>query len=48
MMVLKQKKVKLVNEDTTTRKNPDPTSVIYFKDTKVAEGRQVGENKIEK
>ena len=48
MMVLNQKKIKLVNEDTTPRRNPDPTSVIYLTTVKLAQHRQVDENRIEK
>ena len=48
MMVLNQKKIKLVNEDTTPRRNPDSTLVIYLTTVKVAQHRQVDENRIEK
>ena len=47
-MVLKQKKVKLVNEDTITRRNPDSTLGIYLTAVKVAQCRQVAENRREK
>ena len=30
MMILKKKKVKLANEDASTRRNHNSTSVIYF------------------
>ena len=48
MMILKQNKVKLENEDTTTRRNPDSTSGIYLTAVKVAQCRHVAENRREK
>ena len=48
MMILNQKKAKLENEDTTTRRNPDLTSGIYLTVVKVAQCRQVAENIREK
>ena len=48
MMILKQKKVKLENEDTTTRRNPDSTSEIYLIAVKAAQCRQLDENRREK
>ena len=47
MMILKQKKVKMANEDTTTRRNPDLTSGIYLTAVKVAQCRQGDENRRE-
>ena len=44
IMIVNQKKVKLANEDTTTRRNPDLTSGIYLTAVKVAQFRQVSEN----
>ena len=48
MMILNQKKVKLANEDTATRRNPDPNSGIYFTAVKVAQFRHVADNRKEK
>ena len=48
MMILNQKKAKLANKDTTSRKNPDWTSGIYLPYFKVAQCRQVDDNRIEK
>ena len=48
MMILKKKKVKLENEETTTRRNPDSTSVIYLTAVKVAQYIQVDGNRREK
>ena len=48
MMVLKQKEENLVNEDTTTRRNPYLNSVIYLTAVKVAQCRQLADNKREK
>ena len=48
IMMVKQKKVKLANEDTTTRRNPDSTSGIYLVAVKVAKFRQVADNRREK
>ena len=45
---LKKKKVKLVNKNTTTRRNPDSTSEIYLIAVKAAQCRQVDENRREK
>ena len=39
MMLLKQKKVKLVNEDSATRSNPDSTPGIYLNAFKVSQCR---------
>ena len=44
-MILKQNKVKLVNGDTTTRRNPDPHSGIYLTSVKVTQCRQVADNR---
>ena len=48
MMILKQKKVKLANEDTTTRRNPDLTLGIYLTTVIVTKCIQVAEKRIEK
>ena len=48
MMVTKQNKVKLVNEDTTTRRNPDPNLGFYLTAVKVAQCKQVADNSREK
>ena len=48
VMILKQKKVKLENEDANTRRNPDSTSGIYLTAVKVAQCRQVAKNRREK
>ena len=48
MMILKKKKVKLENQDTTTRKNPESPSVIFLTAVKVSQCRQVADNKREK
>ena len=48
MMVFKHRKVKLVNEDTATRRNPDFTSGIYLTAVKVAQCIKVAENRREK
>ena len=47
MMILNKKKVKLANEDANTRRNPYSTSVIYLTAVKVAQCRQVAENRRE-
>ena len=47
MMIIKQKKVKLANEDANTRRNPDSTSGIYLTAAKVAQCRQVAVNRRE-
>ena len=47
-MILKQKKVKLENKYIITRRNRDPTSVILLTAVKVAQCRQVDENRREK
>ena len=47
MMILKHNQVKLENEDTTTRGNPDSTLGIYPTDFKVVQFRQVADNKRE-
>ena len=46
-MILKQKKVKLENKYIITRRNRDPTSVILLTAVKVAQCRQVDENRRE-
>ena len=46
MMILNQKKVKLENEDVATRRKPDSISGIYLTAVKVAQYRQVAENRI--
>ena len=38
----------MANEDTTTRRNPDLTSGIYLTAVKVAQYRQVADNRREK
>ena len=48
MMILKQKKVKLTNEDANIRRNPNSTSGIYLNAVKVAQFRQVDANRREK
>ena len=48
MMILKKNKVKLENEDTITRRNPDSTSGIYLIHVNVLQCRQVAENRREK
>ena len=48
MVALKQKKVKLVNEDTTTRRNLDLGLGIYLTTVKVEQFRQVADNRREK
>ena len=47
-MIHNKKEVQLANEDTTTRRNPDSTSGIYLTNVKVAQCRQVFDNRIEK
>ena len=47
MMIHHQKKVKLANKDANTRINPNSTSGIYLTSDKVAQCRQVAENRIE-
>ena len=47
-MILKKKKIKLANEDTTTQRNPESTSGIYLTTVKLTQYRQVAENRIEK
>ena len=47
MMIHKKKKVKLANEDSNTRRNPDSTSGIYLTAVKVAQYRQVAANRRE-
>ena len=46
MMALKQKKVKPVKSYTATSSKSDSTSVIYPTTVKVAQCRQVAENRI--
>ena len=48
MMIIKQKKLKLANEDTATKRKPDSTSGIYPTAVKSEQYRQVAENRIEK
>ena len=48
MMILKQKKVKLENEYTNTRSKLDLTLGIYITAVKLAQCRQVSENRIKK
>ena len=48
MMMLKKKKVKLANEDTTSRRNPDFTSGIFITSVKLAQCTLVAENSTEK
>ena len=48
MMILKQNKIKLANEDTTTTRNSDSTSRMYLTAVKVAQCRQVADNRREK
>ena len=48
MMILNQKKVKLTNEDTDTRSNPDSTLGIYLTTVKVEQYIQVADNRREK
>ena len=45
IMILKQKKVKLENDDSNTRRNPNSTSGIYLTAAKVAQFRQVDVNR---
>ena len=47
MMILKQKKIKLENEDANNRRNPNSTSGIYLTTAKVAQFRQVAANRRE-
>ena len=44
MKKLKQKRVKMSNEDTTIMRNPDSTSGIYITVIKVSKCRKVAEN----
>ena len=46
MAILNQKKVRLVNDETSTR-NPDSSSVIYLTAAKVSKCRLVDENRRE-
>ena len=48
MMIIKEREVKLANEYTTTRRNPDLNSGIYLTTVKVAQCRQVADNSTEK
>ena len=48
MMVLNQKKVTLVKEDTTTRRNPYSTLGIYLTAVNFVQYRQVADNRREK
>ena len=45
MIILKEKKAKLSNEDANTRRNPDSTSGIYLIAVKLAQCRQVAANR---
>ena len=45
MMILKKRKVKMSNEDSKTRRNPNSTSGIYLTAIKVAQYRQVAANR---
>ena len=45
MIILKENKVKLENEDTTTRRNPDSTSGIYLTNVMVEQCRQVDDKR---
>ena len=47
-MIMKQKKVKRLNEDAATSRNPDSTSGIYLTAFKVAQCRQVDKNRRKK
>ena len=47
-MVLKKNKVKLVKEDTTTRRKPVSNLVIYLTAVKAAQFIQVADNRIER
>ena len=47
MMIIKKKKVNLVNEDAKTRRNPASTLGICLTAVKVAQCRQVAMNRIE-
>ena len=46
-MILKQKKVKLANEDASTRRNPNSTSGIYLTAARLGKCRQVAANRRE-
>ena len=48
MMILNKKKVKLADEDTTTRGHPNSTSGIYLTTVKVIQFRQLANNRREK
>ena len=45
VIILKQKKVKLSNEDVDTRRNPHSTLGIYLTDVKVVQYIQVADNR---
>ena len=45
MMIRERKKVRLANEDTATRRDPNSNSVMYLTAVKVALCRQVAENR---
>ena len=47
MAILNQKKVRLVNDETSMR-NPDSSLVIYLTSAKLAQCRLVGDNRREK
>ena len=47
MMIIKQKKVKLENEDANTRRNLNSISGIYLTAVKVSQCRQVAVNRRE-
>ena len=44
MMILKKKKLKMVNEDANNSRNPNSTLGIYITAVKVAQCRQVAAN----
>ena len=45
VMILQQRKVKMANDDSNIRRNPNSTSGIYLTDAKVAQCRQVAKNR---
>ena len=47
MMMLRKKKVKMANEDANTRRNPSSTLGVYLTAVKLAQCRQVAENRRE-
>ena len=48
MIIPKYKKVKLENEDAATRRNPDSTLGIYLTALKMAQCKQVADNRRKK